>query len=111
MSVPRRTAGLVVKLFIVIERPDLMFIRLRCIPMLSLCRCLVPRVPLTLYTFIPRRGVVNAKGKGRPALDRSVLVPELIAVLGSQPTRERSHKLGGRLPLLSARPAVTFPVA
>ena len=33
------------------------------------------------------------------------MVPELIPVLGSQP--DVSHKPGGRLPLLSARPAVT----
>jgi len=34
-------------------------------------------------------------------------VPELIPVLGSQPADDVSHKPGGRLPLLSARPAVT----
>jgi len=34
-------------------------------------------------------------------------VPELIPVLGSQPAGDMSHKPGGRLPLLSARPAVT----
>jgi len=34
-------------------------------------------------------------------------VPELIAVLGSQPAGDVSHKPDGRLPLLSARPAVT----
>jgi len=34
-------------------------------------------------------------------------VPELIPVLGSQPEGDTSHKAGGRLPLLSARPAVT----
>ena len=34
-------------------------------------------------------------------------VPELILVLGSQPAGDASHKPGGRLPLLSARPAVT----
>jgi len=34
-------------------------------------------------------------------------VPELIPVLGSQPAGDVSHKLGGRLPLLSARLAVT----
>ena len=33
--------------------------------------------------------------------------PELIPVLGSQPAGDVSHKPGGRLPLLSARPAVT----
>ena len=34
-------------------------------------------------------------------------VPELISVLGSQPAGDMSHKPGGSLPLLSARPAVT----
>ena len=34
-------------------------------------------------------------------------VPELILVLGTQPAGDASHKPGGRLPLLSARPAVT----
>jgi len=35
-------------------------------------------------------------------------VPELIPVLGSQPAGDVSHKPGGRLPLLSARPAATL---
>jgi len=35
-------------------------------------------------------------------------VPELIPVLGSQPAGDVSHKPDGRLPLLSARPAVTL---
>jgi len=35
-------------------------------------------------------------------------VPELIPVLGSQPAGDVSHKPGSRLPLLSARPAVTL---
>ena len=35
-------------------------------------------------------------------------VPEVIPVLGSQPEGDVSHKPGGRLPLLSARPAVTL---
>jgi len=34
--------------------------------------------------------------------------PELISVFGSQPAGDVSHKPGGRLPLLSARPAVTL---
>ena len=34
-------------------------------------------------------------------------VLKLIPVLGSQPAGDMSHKPGGRLPLLSARPAVT----
>ena len=35
-------------------------------------------------------------------------VPEITRVLGSQPACDVSHKHGGRLPLLSARPAVTL---
>ena len=35
-------------------------------------------------------------------------VPELIPVLVSQPAGDMSHKPGGRLPLLSARPTVTL---
>jgi len=35
-------------------------------------------------------------------------VPGLIPVLGSQPAGDVSHKPGRRLPLLSARPAVTL---
>jgi len=43
--------------------------------------------------------------KGKGSLD--YWVPELIPVVGSQPAGDVSHKPGGRLPLLSARPAVT----
>ena len=35
------------------------------------------------------------------------MVPELIPIRGSQPADDVSHKPGGRLPLLSTRPAVT----
>jgi len=44
------------------------------------------------------------KGKCSPYSSR---VSELIPVLGSQPAGDVNHKPGGRLPLLSARPAVT----
>ena len=47
------------------------------------------------------------KGKGSPYSINECRVPELIPVLGSQPAGDMSHKLGGRLPLLSTRPAVT----
>ena len=47
------------------------------------------------------------KGKRSPYLITERRVPELIPVLGSQPAVDVSHKPGGRLPLLSARPAVT----
>jgi len=47
------------------------------------------------------------KGKGSPYSITERKVPELIPVLGSQPAGGVSHKPGGRLPLLSAMPAVT----
>jgi len=50
---------------------------------------------------------VLLKGKGSPYSITERRVPELIPVLGSQPAGEVSRKPGGRLPLLSARPAVT----
>ena len=46
--------------------------------------------------------------KGSPQSITEHRVPELIPVLGSQPAGDVSHKPGGRLPLLSARPAVTL---
>ena len=45
--------------------------------------------------------------KGSPYSITERRVPELIPVLGSQPAGDMSHKPGGRLPLLFARPAVT----
>ena len=45
--------------------------------------------------------------KGSPYSITERRVPELIPVLGSQPAGDVSHKPSGRLPLLSARPAVT----
>ena len=45
--------------------------------------------------------------KGSPYSITERRVPEPIPVLGSQPAGDASHKPGGRLPLLSARPAVT----
>ena len=48
------------------------------------------------------------KGKGSLYSISERRVPELIPVLGSQPTGDVSHKPGGRLPLLSTRPAVTL---
>jgi len=46
------------------------------------------------------------KGKGSPYSITERRVPELIPDFGSQPAGDVSHKPGGRLPLLSARPAV-----
>ena len=45
--------------------------------------------------------------KGSPYSITKHRVLELIPVLGSQPADDVNHKPGGRLPLLSARPAVT----
>ena len=50
--------------------------------------------------------MVKVKGKGSPYSITKRRVPELISVLGSQPAGDVSHKPGGRLPLLSAKPAV-----
>ena len=55
---------------------------------------------------VPTTGAVK-KGKGSPYSITERRVPEPIPVLGSQPAGDVSHKPGGRLPLLSARPAVT----
>ena len=51
----------------------------------------------------------SKKGKGSPYSITERRVPELIPVLGSQPAGDVSlYKPSGRLPLLSARPAVTL---
>ena len=50
---------------------------------------------------------VDNKGKGSPYLITERRVSKLIPVLGSQPAGDVNHKPGGRLPLVSARPAVT----
>ena len=52
--------------------------------------------------------VATKKGKSSPYSITERRVPELIPVLGSRPAGDVSHKPGGRLPLLSARPAVTL---
>ena len=51
---------------------------------------------------------LTKKSKGSPYSITERRVPELIPVLGSQPADDVSHKSDGRLPLLSARPAVTL---
>jgi len=48
------------------------------------------------------------KVKGSPYSITERRVRELIPVLGSRPAADVSHKPGDRLPLLSARPAVTL---
>ena len=51
---------------------------------------------------------VLVKSKASPYSITERRVPELIPVPGSQPAGDMSHKPGGGLPLLSARPAVTL---
>ena len=51
--------------------------------------------------------MTEKKGKGSPYSITERRVPELIPVPGSQPAGGVSHEPGGRLPLLSASPAVT----
>jgi len=51
--------------------------------------------------------LAKGKGKGSPYSITERRVPELTPVLGSQPASDVSNKPGGRLPLLSASPAVT----
>ena len=53
---------------------------------------------------------VKRYGKGNPYSITERRVPQLIPVLGSQLAGDVSHNPGGRLPLLSARPAVTLAI-
>ena len=53
---------------------------------------------------------ISKKSKGSPYWIAERRVPELIAVLGSEPPGDVSHKPDGRMPLLSARPAVTLAI-
>jgi len=52
--------------------------------------------------------LLGVKNKGSPYSITERRVPELIPVFGSQPAGDVSHKPGGRLSLLSARPAVSL---
>jgi len=53
-------------------------------------------------------GLPVYKGKGSPYSITTRRVPEQIPLIGSQPAGDVSHKPGSRLPLLSARLAVTL---
>ena len=59
---------------------------------------------LAILVFI----FIYVKGKGSLYSITERRVPELIPILGSQPAGNVSHKPGGRLPLLSARPTDTL---
>jgi len=52
--------------------------------------------------------ILIIKGKGSAYSTDECRVPQLIQVLGSQHSGDVRHKPGGRLPLLSDRPAVTL---
>jgi len=75
--------------------------RLYCAPVSGDRGCVTRQSPVCF------RCPYAGKGKGNPYSITERVVPELITVLGSQPAGDVSHKPGGRLPLLSARPAVT----
>jgi len=63
----------------------------------------------TLWRYINTFIIIIIKRlKGTPYSITERRVPALIPVIGSQPAGDVSHKPGGRLPLLSARPAVTL---
>ena len=63
---------------------------------------------MTDHTYILSKSYSAQKGKGSPYSIVERRVPELIPVLDSQIAGDVSHKPGGRLPLLSARTAVTL---
>jgi len=63
---------------------------------------------LPISTGTVNKSAKCKKGKDSPYSIAEHRVPEMIPVLGSQPAGDVSHKPGGRLPLLSARPVVTF---
>jgi len=67
---------------------------------------------VTLVAFV-QTGISTEyckKRKGSPYSITECSVPELIAVLGSQPAGDASHKPSSTLPLLSTRPAVTLAI-
>ena len=57
------------------------------------------------HCYVLRDAACEGKSSLHSITER--MVPELIPVLGSQPAGDVSHKPGGRLPILSARPAGT----
>ena len=78
--------------------------------------CLKPAVlTLTSHTKLQTKNstrVQGVKAKGSLySITERIRVPELIAVLGSQPVGDVSHKPGGRLPLLSTRGKGKFSAA
>jgi len=62
---------------------------------------------VTTQTYLLPASHTQRNKKGSPYSITDGRVAELIPVLDSQPKGDVSHKPGGRLPLLSARPVVT----
>jgi len=60
------------------------------------------------FSLLLQFSTFSKKVKVAHTLLQSAGVTELIPVLRNQPAGDVSHKPGGRLPLLSARPAVTL---
>ena len=58
---------------------------------------------------VKKINIITTTKKGSPYSITERRVLELIPVLSSQPAGDVSHKPGGRLPLLSVRPAVRLP--
>jgi len=79
----------------------------RCLLLLLVTCIMVTIVSAKLRSYHKVLNIFRPKGKGSPYSITERRVPELIPVLGSQPAGDVSHKPGGRLPILSARPAVT----
>jgi len=80
---------------------------LSCLLMSNQHRCIVDSAYHNRVLISARLAVYVKKSKGSPYSITERRVPELIPVLGSQPAGDVSHNPGGRLSLLSARPAVT----
>jgi len=80
---------------------------LSCLLMSNQHRCIVDSAYHNRVLISARPAVYVKKGKGSLYSITERRVPELIPVLGSQPAGDVSHNPGGRLSLLSARPAVT----
>ena len=64
--------------------------------------CLFCNIQIGCTFLVPTHP--GKKGIGNPYSATERRVPEMIPVLSSQPAGNVSHKPGGRLPLLSARP-------
>ena len=63
-----------------------------------------------VYSGVCVRALSHHNVKGIPYAITERRVVELIPVLGRQPAGDASHKPGGRLPLLSARPSATLAI-